>query len=190
MSLRPIFTLVTLVSALLLGGCANTPSPFEPPLKEPPGAAATQASIDRAIELEIGKAIYTDEVIRHKVHINVNSVGGIVLLTGEAPSASYRSRAVEHARRVKNVKRIHNEILVRVPSSLASRTQDTWIAGRTKLGLRGDERLKGADIKVVVENQSLYLMGRISRAQAEIATRIGRGIKGVKEVVTLFEHRG
>ncbi|HGX92499.1 MAG TPA: BON domain-containing protein [Candidatus Tenderia sp.] len=186
MSLRTV--LIALTAAALLGGCATTPSPFEPPLKKPP-TAAQRASTDKAVELAIGKAIYTDERLRHKVHININSLNGIVLLTGEAPSASYRSQAVEHARRVKNVKRIHNEILVRVPSSLASRTRDTIIAGRTRLDLQADERLKGLDIRVVVENQSIYLMGRASRAEAEIATNIARCIKGVNEVVTLFDYQ-
>ncbi len=185
--MRAQLSVTTLITLILLTGCATTPSPFEPPLKQPP-SAATQQSIDRAIELEIGKAIYTDEMLRHKVHININSLNGIVLLTGEAPSASYRNRAIEHARRVKNVVRIHNEVLVHTPSSLASRTRDTWILGRIKLALKGDERVKSLDLKVVVENQSAYLMGRISKAQAAITIDIARRVKGVKEVVTLFEY--
>ena len=184
-TLLRLFVLLTPLG--LLAGCAPA-DPFAAPASTPKASAQQAQLDDRAIELAIGKAIYTDPALKHQVHISATSLNGVVLLTGEAPNPALRSKAIDHARRVADVKQVHNEIALGQPSSLASRSEDTLLKARVKLELEREPRLKKSDIKVVVERQSVYLMGRLGRAQAPVATNIVRQIKGVKEVVTLFQY--
>ncbi len=183
--MRPLHALALLCLAALLGGCGAT-SPFVAPTGT---TAEARVKADKELALAISKAIYTDEALRHAVHINVNAVNGVVLLTGEAPEAALRKRAVDLARRISGVRRVHDEIAILPKASLASRTRDGWLAGRAKRALAKEPRLADALIAVVAERQSLYLMGRVTRQQASLAAEIARRLDGVKEVVTLFDYR-
>ena len=144
---------------------------------------------DQSIELQIHDAFNKDEQLFDKVHINVTSYDGIVLLTGEAPSAAQRERAVHHARNIDKVRRVHDEITVAPPSSMLSRSQDTWITTKVKTQLLSNKKVAAHHIKVVTENGSVYLMGIVTRAEGEAATETARYVDGVARVVTIFEYR-
>jgi osmotically-inducible protein OsmY len=52
----------------------------------------------------------------------------------------------------------------------------------------GTENLKATRIKVVTERSVVYLMGLVSRQEADLATEDARSVSGVKRVVRLFEY--
>ena len=54
---------------------------------------------DEGIELKANSAISDDPALKD-VHINVTSLNGVVLLTGEAPTTGERDRILTHARGV------------------------------------------------------------------------------------------
>ena len=43
-------------------------------------------------------------------------------------------------------------------------------------------------IKVVTENSVVYLMGLVTRAEADAAAEIAREIQGVQKIVKIFEY--
>jgi osmotically-inducible protein OsmY len=186
---------LAIVSGLLvlttLYGCAA-------PILVAGGAAAGAAAVDRrttgamvedqSIELKISNEIYSDKGLQKQLHINATSFNGIVLLTGEAPTAAMRSKAVSLTQHVEKVRKIHNEIIVAPKSSMKSRSQDTWITTKVKTSLIGAKELNALSIKVVTENQIVYLMGVVSRKEAKIATDVTRGVTGIKQIVKLFEY--
>ena len=51
-----------------------------------------------------------------------------------------------------------------------------------------DEKLSGLIIKTVTEKGVVYLLGIVSRDEAELATTIARETGGVLKVVKLFEY--
>ena len=51
------------------------------------------------------------------------------------------------------------------------------------------EYLDGHKIKVVTERANVYLMGTVTREEADIAAEIARSISGVVRVVKVFEYR-
>lgn len=181
-----------LTATLLLNACA--------PLVV--GGAATTATVahdrrtagtvieDQAIELRIRSALNKDPEIRKQTHINITSYGGVVLLSGEAPTSAMRERAGDIARRAKKVRRVHNEIQVAAPSSMMTRSSDTWITTKVKTALLS-VKLKGFDptrVKVVTENGTVYLLGLVTHAEADAATDKARQVKGVQRIVKLFEY--
>ncbi len=143
---------------------------------------------DQGIELKIGKAISNDTELREQGHINVTSFNGVVLLSGEVATTAQRERAAQLARTTVKVRHVTNELTVGPVTSFASRSRDSWITTKVKSQLFGAGDVSGNQIKVVTEAQTVYLMGLVSRREADRATEITRHTSRVKRVVKLFEY--
>ena len=143
---------------------------------------------DELIELKVGAAIYADETLNDQTHINVTSFNGLVLLTGEAPGESLRTRVTEIARGIPKVRSVQNEIALQAPTSLLARTSDTVVTGRVKAALLATDALSGVHIKVVTERGAVYLLGLLRQAEADRATDTARRVAGVQRVVKVLEY--
>ncbi len=181
-----------LLAALLpsLGGCAETLF-----LGAVTGMSVAQdrrstgAVVDDiGIELNAGGELRAIPGLDEQTHINITSYNGIVLLSGEAPTAELRDRVLAAVRKVPNIRRITNEIRVAPLSSLGARSQDTWITTQVKGRLAQNEGLSLLHVKVVTENGVVYLMGLAKREEADAAADIGSKVRGVAQVVKLFEY--
>jgi len=163
------------------------------------GGAGTAVAVDRrtagtivddeAIELKISKAINEDRDLGEKAHINITSYNNIVLLSGETPTAAMRNHAVDIARHVEKVRKVYNEIAVAQPTTMQSRSEDTWITAKVKTKLLQTKEVSAANVKVVTENRTVYLMGLVNRAEGKAAVEAARFVDGVARVVALFEYQ-
>ena len=176
---------------LLLHGCA---APVIIAGGTAAGAAADPRTADslvedQNIELKISKAIYTNEQLKKRVHVNVTSYNGVVLLVGETPNANMRNAVVNLARHVEKVRRIHNEIIVAPPIPQLARNQDAWITTKLKTRLIATKGINSFNIKVTTSNKVVYLMGLTTKGEGNIAADVARNISGVQQVVKLFEYR-
>ena len=143
---------------------------------------------DEYIELKVLAAIREDRAMASQTHVNATSFNGLVLLTGEAPGKSLRDRIVEIARSTPGVQAVQNEIALRAPSTLVARTSDTLVTGKVKLALLQDGKLNAAQVKVVTERGTVYLMGLLKQDEADRATEISRRVSGVQRVVKVIEY--
>lgn len=179
-----------LISFAVLQGCA--------PLVVVGGAAAVSAAHDRrtlgaqiddqAIELKALSAISADKELVEKTHINVASINGVVLLSGQASTSELRDRVLNAARAVPGVRRIVNEISVAAPATLGSRSNDTWLTTKVKTSMLTKANLDASRVKVVTESAVVYLLGLVTRAEGDLATDAARSVNGVQRVVKLFEY--
>ena len=143
---------------------------------------------DQTIEVKALKAIRNDAELNEQAHMNVISYNTIVLVTGETPTDAMRQRAIELVKGVDKVTHVYNELTIAAPSSLVSRSSDSYITTKVKTQLFADKNVSGVQFKVVTEKGVVYLMGIVSRAEAEIATEIARQTGGVQKVVKLFQY--
>ena len=149
---------------------------------------------DQLIERRMLSAMRKDETLWSRIHVNATSINGRVLLTGEAPGESLRSRvhdiAREAERSIPGIREIQNMLVVAAPSSILSRSNDSLITSKVKAALFGnrDLNLKALHVKVVTERRTVYLMGLLTRNEAERATEIARRIAGVRRVVKFMEY--
>lgn len=127
--------------------------------------------------------------LRDESHIEVTVFNGIVLLTGETPNKDWRQEAEDIARSVPNVSRIYNQLAIQGPTSSLTRTSDSWITTKIKSQMLATENLKSGSIKVVTENGVVYLMGIVTRQQADNAVDIARQVSGVTKVVKVFQYK-
>lgn len=164
------------------------------------GAAATGVAVvhdrrsagtvidDQTIEFQALGDLHADKELYKQAHINVTSYNKVALLTGEAPTEELKERAAEIVRGNEKVRRVHNEITLAAPSSFTSRSADTILTGKVKAAMVGIKDFDLTRVKVVTENGVVYLLGLVTRAEAEIATEAARTTSGVQRVVRIFEY--
>lgn len=121
-------------------------------------------------------------------NISVNSFDGIVLITGQVPSADLIPIATAEVEHLRNARKVHNELQVAGETSMLSRTNDSLLTTRVKSHLSVGEDTDLSRIKVVTENQVVYLMGRVTRAEADAAVATTQDVRGVQKVVKIFEY--
>lgn len=122
------------------------------------------------------------------VHVNVTSYNRNLLLTGEAPNASARDQLPRIVAAVPNVRGVTNEVQVAGHSSLTSRSNDSLITSKVKARMIDSDFVQAHLIKVITENSVVYLMGILTRAEADAATQVARTTSGVTKVVRVFEY--
>jgi osmotically-inducible protein OsmY len=146
---------------------------------------------DQSIEFKVFDQLSKDEELAKNSHINVTSYNKAVLLSGEVVTPKQRQKAEDIARRVENVKHVHNELVIAPPSSLSERSNDTLLTSKVKASLFEIDGIAGFDptrVKVVTERGTVYLFGLLTQAEAEATTSTVRRVAGVQKVVKLFEY--
>ena len=141
---------------------------------------------DQRIEFDAGSRV--DDALKEQGHVNITSYNYTVLLTGEVPTAQAKADAEKAALEVQNVKTVVNELQIAGTSSAASRSNDAYITSKVKSNFLGNEKFKPTDIKVVTEASVVYLLGLVTREEADAATEIARSTGGVQKVVRVFEY--
>lgn len=140
---------------------------------------------DEGIELRLLGRVRSD--LGTRVRVNVVSYNRQVLLTGEVPNEKDKQTIEQIARKVENVSSVVNALAVMNTPSLAGRSADLLITGRLKAAILDASDLEINAIKVITEHNVVYLMGRVTKREADRVTNIARTIAGVQRVVRVFE---
>jgi osmotically-inducible protein OsmY len=144
--------------------------------------------------MAMGAIIMSDMTVRQNVvdelqyepsvnaaHIGVAANGGVITLTGHVDSYAEKLQAVKAARRVKGVRAIADDIVVR--HAFDKKTADDEIAGRALAILSWDAMVPAKAISVVVRDGWITLSGDVDwnfqRRAAESDIRKLSGIRGV-----------
>lgn len=143
---------------------------------------------DQSIEMKAARALSANKRLDDSSKINVVSFNRVVLLVGQTPNQQLKELASEIVRRIPNIRRTHNEIRVAAPGSFLSSTNDSWLTTKAKSLMLAEKDFASRHIKVVTENGELFLMGMVTRAEADKAIAIVRDIDGVERVVQVFEY--
>ncbi len=138
--------------------------------------------------IELRGTIRLREALAERGHVNLTSYNRQVLLTGEVPTDNDRQLAEQVIGKVENVRGIVNELAVSGNSSLTQRSSDAIITGRVKAAFIDAKDLSANNFQVVTERGTLFLMGRVTQAEATRATEIARSTSGVQKVVRIFEY--
>lgn len=121
-------------------------------------------------------------------HVNVTSFNRKVLLTGEVRDEAMKAAVEREVTNIEGVQSIVNDLEVMGASSFTSRSNDSLITGRVKASFVDTKDLYANSIKVVTERGNVYLMGRATPREANLATEVARSIGGVHKVVKVFEY--
>jgi len=140
---------------------------------------------DEGIELRAMSRLRDN--IGSRARVSVTSYNRQVLLTGEVLNAQDKKLAEQVVTRVENVSAVFNELAIINSPSLVQLSADILITGQVKALLIDAKDLYANAFKVVTERGTVYLMGRVTQREANRATEIVRGARGVRKVVRIFE---
>ncbi|MCA2996989.1 MAG: BON domain-containing protein [Burkholderiales bacterium] len=121
-------------------------------------------------------------------HVNVTSFNLSVLLTGEVSDEKMKADIGEAIRKIGSVKNVTNELTVGGKSSLAARSNDTLITTNVKTRFLGAKGFSSNHVKIVTEASVVYLMGIVTKEEADAATEVARTTSGVSRVIRVFEY--
>lgn len=143
---------------------------------------------DGAIEVQIKQYLLRNKEVRERTHLNPTSMNGVVLLTGEAQNAQIKNKVIDYARNLDGVRQVVDESEISGKTSVISRTNDGFLTTKVKTTLYRKTGFEANRVKVVTEHGTVYLLGLLTRAEADQAVEIVRHIDGVIRVVKVFEY--
>ncbi|MDB5936563.1 MAG: transporter [Massilia sp.] len=146
------------------------------------GAQTEDKTITVKAELRVPKIAGPD------AHVNIASFNRKVLLTGEVRDEAAKSTVEREVRAIDGVQSVDNELEIAGPSSYTSRSSDALITTKVKASLVDMKTISATSFKVVTERGSVYLMGRVTQREGQLAADIARGVSGVQKVVKIFEY--
>ena len=119
--------------------------------------------------------------------ISIQSIEGVVTLTGYLPSHSHVDRAIYITGKIKGVRSVHSELKIGTPK-ISSLFSDSWITTQVKSRLWKDKVISGFSIHVETVDGKVYLQGIVNDfTHRQHAKKLARGVKGVTAVVDLMK---
>lgn len=186
--LNSCLTLVVLTS---LSGCTSLMATATG--SAPVGKAAGERTLsmtleDSSIENSADINIYKADRQFREANVNVISFYSNVLLAGQVPTEELKAKAEKVVRDIAEVKQIHNELEVAPASYYAERISDGTATKRISSALLFEKGFPSSRTKVFTVGGTVYLMGKLTAAEADQAVTIIKGVSGVKKIVKLVDY--
>jgi osmotically-inducible protein OsmY len=123
------------------------------------------------------------------MHINFMVYNKAVLMAGEAPSTEAREYLEKQIKRnAPKMKQLINEVEVMPNSSYLSRAKDGIITVQIETLFLNQEVFHPKHVRVMTQRRTVYLMGSVTKREAEHATNLVTKAKNVDKVVKLFNY--
>ena len=140
---------------------------------------------DESIEWKASARV--GEKLGDKAHLNFTSYNRKILMTGEVPSAEDKAEAERIVAALPNVQYVYNELAVGPASSFSNRSNDAFITSKVKSRSLDTGKFNPVHVKVVTEASVVYLMGMLTKPEADAAINVASHTAGVRTVVNLLE---
>ena len=189
---KVILLCALLASSYILSSCS--------PLAQGAAAVTTVATMsndrrsageildDKTIDLSLSSIVRKDTILED-MHINFMVYNKTVLMVGESPSAEARDYLEKQIKRnAPRIKQLINEVEVMPNSGYLSRAKDGIITVQIETLFLDQEVFHPTHVRVMTERRTVYLMGSVTKREAEHATNLATRAKNVDKVVKLFNY--
>lgn len=187
---KRVITPALLAMFVALGGCSAinsvaTPAPQgEDYSTRTPGMKVE----DETIESKVQDSMENTDARLGDARLGVNSYNGVVLLFGQVPSQELKDLAGQIAHDTRQVRQVHNELTVAANLPMGQRMKDNWLETSAQTQLAANEDIDTRHLEVIAENATLYLMGTVTRDEAQRVVNVVSSIDGVQRIVKIFEY--
>jgi len=143
---------------------------------------------DKTLYMDLGNIVRKDAAL-DDAHINFNVFNMSVLMTGEVSTDDLKSYLEETVlNNALKIEQLINEVEVMPNTSYLSRAKDSVISVQIEALFLDQEVFHPAHVSVLTERKTVYLMGSVTKREAEHATNVASKAKNVKKVVKLFNY--
>ena len=143
---------------------------------------------DQSIEFTAHNELAKQKALTKNTNLHVISMNGTVLVIGQAPNTYLRDLAIKTIQDVTDIVTIHNQIRIGSTISVTTKSNDIWLTSKVKSALLTNSGVNAKDVKVVTENAEVFLLGLVTKEEADIVVEITRNISGVSRVYKAFEY--
>ncbi|EKT59996.1 division/outer membrane stress-associated lipid-binding lipoprotein [Providencia sneebia] len=143
---------------------------------------------DGTLEARVSGQLNKDKDITGKARIIATAYKGNVLLTGQSPDMSWAERAKQIAANVDGTNAVYNEVRQGEPVDLGTASNDTWLTTKIKSKILTSDSVKSSNVKVITENGEVFLLGVLTKQEADAAAKIASETDGVRRVTTAFTY--
>ncbi len=183
-----ILSVFLIANTLLLTGCITTSTI----------GTAISVSNDR----RTGGGVLDDKILMFKLfnlagndkslndsHLNFMVYNQSVLVTGEVPNQNLSSLVIQKIQQQGyRIDQTFNELTIGPNTGLLNRAKDTAITLQIEALFLDQEVFHPTHVRVMTENQTVYLMGAVTQREADKAVSIIASAKGVKKIVKYFTY--
>lgn len=182
--------LIVVVALVSIQGCGSMLAAMQAnTIEDDPGERTFyQRLADESIETKAVVNLHAADEGYDEAHLVIQSYNGFVLLAGQVPTEDLRQKANDVVREIRDVRRIYNELEVAAASSTMTRASDNWISSKVKTFLLTNTSTPGLRVKVVAEDGVVFLLGMVTRDEADRIATEAADVSGVQRVVRLFEY--
>ncbi|TWX68584.1 BON domain-containing protein [Colwellia demingiae] len=143
---------------------------------------------DQSIEFIAHNELNKQKALSDNTNLHVISMNGTVLVIGQAPNSYLRDLAIKTIQDVPDIVTIHNQVRIGSTTAISTQSNDIWLTSKVKSALLANGDVNAKDIKVVTENSEVFLLGLVTKQEANIVVEITRNINGVSRVFKAFEY--
>lgn len=191
--MKKILTIsLCLILAGQLSGCARFLAAASGP--NPVGANEGERTLserveDMSIEKTAAINIYKSDQGFKDSHFLIMSFYSNVLLAGQVPNEALKQKAEETLRDMREVKEVHNYLSVQPENTaLLTRAKDSVISARIGSSFTFTKEFPSNRCKLLVEDGVVYLMAKLTHAEAEQAMTLIKKNPDVKKIVKLVDY--
>ena len=141
---------------------------------------------DQSIEFKAKRKI--NNKYKNNSSVSVTSFNRFVLLTGETYSDDIKNDIAFEVATITNVRNIQNEIIIKAKRSSFDSSNDAFITTKVKTNLVKNKNVHAHLIKVVTSSGVVYLMGMVTKEEADKAASTAASTNGVRKVIKIFEY--
>jgi len=110
-------------------------------------------------------------------------------VAGQSPSAKTKSSILQNiAKKFPSVERIIDEIEIGKNNSLIGRAKDIAITAQVEASLLTQETVNPIHVRVITEKETVYLMGDVTKREADAAVKSVSKVNGVTKIIKHFNY--
>jgi osmotically-inducible protein OsmY len=143
---------------------------------------------NQKLEYQAAQQIKASDAGFDSAHLVIVTRDGVLLIAGQVETEALKVKAGEVASSMEGVRSVHNELEVGEPTSLATRSNDSWLTTKVKTKLIAHGAIDSDRISVMTEDSVVYLIGSVSRDQARYAVEVTQTVSGVSKIVKVFQY--
>jgi len=181
------FTALALATTVL-AGCTTLAKVGVGPSVAEPGTRTTSSRInDFTLAQSVRVDIYKMVPAAKDARIEVVSFYQSVLLVGEVPNADIKAQIGAVAKRYTDVKVVHNELSIGLNRSISDRLGDDLLERKANFSLLSADGLRSSQATVTAINGTLYLMGKLTQRETDLAIVRLQALDGVTRIVKIVD---
>ena len=146
---------------------------------------------DQSLEYDVINNIRSNPAFGENDHIKVEVHQGVVLLAGETISEENRILATKLAEEPRLSERVVNDLKIGRRAGFGGKLDNSWLTTKVNSILVTKNPLPGNDaarIKVVSSQNTIYLMGFVTREEGDEIAKLVSNIGGVEKVIKIFDY--